>query len=246
MTKRLQDKIAVITGAASGIGAAITKRFYEQGAYVVAADISGRQTDIAAELGDRCLSVQVDVRESEQVKSMLDKAVSHFGSLDIVCNNAGIEGSLTPFADYDEQEFEQILAVNCRGVFLGIRHALSIMVESGGGSIINIASAAGHVAFPGMAAYCASKGAVRMLTKSAAAEYGQFGIRVNSICPGVIATPLIANIEPAVVEGVKSVTPLRRLGETVEIADLALYLASDDSRFVTGADMLIDGGMTTV
>lgn len=243
---RLLNKVAVVTGAASGIGAAIAKRFHEHGAYVVAADISGQQDAIATELGERCIAVQVDVRNSQQVKAMLDAAVEHFGGLDILCNNAGIEGSLAFTADYDEDEFEEILAINCRGVFLGMRHAIAIMAQNGGGSIINIASAAGLVAFPGMSAYCASKGAVRMLSKTAATEYGSQGIRVNSICPGVIATPLVSHIPTEIVDAVKQRTPLGRLGQPQEIADLAVYLGSDESGFVTGADMLIDGGMAAL
>ena len=212
MTTRLQNKVAVVTGAASGIGAAIARRFHEQGALVVAADISGQQDQIAAELGERCLAVQVDVSVSQEVQEMLASAYSHFGGLDVLCNNAGIEGSLALTADFDEDEFDRIMAINCRGVFLGMRHAIAIMQKSGGGSIINIASAAGMVAFPGMSAYCASKGAVRMLTKTAAAEYGSYGIRVNAICPGVITTPLVAHISEDIVEGVKQRTPLGRLG----------------------------------
>ncbi|GAB3377838.1 SDR family oxidoreductase [Spongiibacter taiwanensis] len=246
MQNRLAGKVAVVTGAASGIGEAILRCFHGQGARVVAADISGGQNALAAELGEGCLPFQVDVREADQVEAMMAAAMETFGAVNILCNNAGIEGRLVPTADTDQAEFDNLLAVNCRGVFLGMRYALPLMIAGGGGSIINIASAAGMIAFPGMVGYCASKGAVRMMTKTAAAEYGRHGIRVNAICPGVIATPLIAHIDENIVAAAKAHTPAGRLGEVEEVANLALYLASDESRFVTGADMLIDGGMTAL
>ncbi|HZZ48780.1 MAG TPA: SDR family oxidoreductase [Pseudonocardia sp.] len=246
MTGRLTGKVAVITGAGSGLGAAMAETFVREGAKVLVADVSGHQKQVADDIGDGCIAVQVDVTQSTEVRSLLERAVSEFGRLDILCNNAGIDGHVAPTGEYPEDEFDKVWAVNGRGVFLGMRHAIPLMLESGGGSIVNTASMASSVAFPGMPAYCASKGAVEMLTKTAAAEYAGKGIRVNAICPGPIRTGITDSLPPELIAGVVAATPIGRYGDPSEVANLALFLASDESSFITGTAVLIDGGYTTL
>jgi NAD(P)-dependent dehydrogenase (short-subunit alcohol dehydrogenase family) len=246
MAGRLEGKVAVVTGAGSGIGAATVKAFHAEGAKVLAADISGQQDQVAAELGDGVLARQVDVSKSEDVQAMLAAAVEHFGRLDILHNNAGIDGVVAPTGEYREEDFDHVWAINGRGVFLGMRYGIPILLEHGGGSIINTASMASMVAFPGMNAYCAAKGAVLMLTRTAAAEYAGQGIRVNAICPGPIRTAITDSLPPELIAGVVNATPLGRFGDTSEVASLAVFLAGDESKFITGTGMLIDGGYTVL
>jgi NAD(P)-dependent dehydrogenase (short-subunit alcohol dehydrogenase family) len=246
MAGRLEGKVAVITGAGSGIGAATAEVFVREGARVVAADISGQQEDVAKRLGDGCLAVHADVSKGDDVQAMLAAATSHFGRLDLVYNNAGIDGATAPTGEMSEEDFDRVWAVNGRGVFLGMRYAIPLLLENGGGSIINTASVASMVAFPSMPAYCAAKGAVVMLTKTAAAEYGRAGIRVNAICPGVIDTAMTKGLSPELIAGVKQMTPMGRIADASEVADVALFLASDESSFITGAAVLVDGGYITL
>jgi NAD(P)-dependent dehydrogenase (short-subunit alcohol dehydrogenase family) len=246
MTGRLEGKVAIVTGAGSGIGAAIAERFVHEGAQVVVADVSGLQDKVAANIGEGCVALQTDVSVGAEVRAMLDHAVSRFGKLDILCNNAGIDGHVAPTGEYPEEEFDRVWAVNGRGVFLGMRYAIPIFLEQGHGVIVNTASMASSVAFPGMSAYCATKGAVRMLTKTAAAEYAGKGIRVNAICPGPIRTGITDSLPPDLIAGVVAATPIGRYGEPAEVASLALFLASDESSFITGEEVLIDGAYTTL
>ena len=246
MTGRLAGKVAVVTGAGSGMGAAMVEVFAREGAKVVAADISGQQKQVAESVGDDCLPVHADVSNGADVRAMLDAAISTFGRLDILCNNAGIDGHVGPAGEYSEENFDKVWSVNGRGVFLGMRYAIPLFLEAGGGVIINTSSMASSVAFPGMIAYCASKGAVEMMTKTAAAEYAAKGIRVNAICPGPIRTGITDTLPPELIAGVVSATPLGRYGDPIEVANLALFLASDESSFITGESILIDGGYTTV
>jgi NAD(P)-dependent dehydrogenase (short-subunit alcohol dehydrogenase family) len=246
MTGRLAGKVAVVTGAGSGLGAAIVETFVREGAKVVAADISGHQDKVAENVGGDCLPLRTDVTSTSDVKAMLDRAVSEFGRLDILCNNAGIDGHVALTGDYPVEEFDKVWAVNGRGVFLGMTHAIPLLLATGGGSIVNTASMASSVAFPGMPAYCASKGAVEMLTKTAAAEYAGQGIRVNAICPGPIRTGITDSLPPDLIAGVVKATPIGRYGTPAEVANLALFLASDESSFITGEAILIDGGYTTL
>jgi NAD(P)-dependent dehydrogenase (short-subunit alcohol dehydrogenase family) len=246
MSGRLGGKVAVITGAGSGMGAAMAELFVQEGAKVVAADISGQQEKVAANIGSDCLALQTDVASSADVKAMMHTAVSEFGRLDIVCNNAGIDGHVAPTGEYPEEEFDKVWSINGRGVFLGMLHAIPLLLERGGGSIINTSSMASSVAFPGMPAYCASKGAVQMMTKTAAAEYADKGIRVNAICPGPIRTAITDSLPPELIAGVVAATPMSRYGTPLEVAQLALFLASDESSFITGESILIDGAYTTV
>lgn len=243
MKGRLDGKVAVITGGASGIGRAMAEEFLVQGAKVVIADISGAQDGTARELGPNARSFQVDVTSSAGVKAMLDHAVATFGKLDILCNNAGLDGALGQIADYDEDEFDRVVSVNLKGVFLGIRHAIPLMRERGG-AIVNTASIAGCVVMPEMPAYCAAKAGVMQLTKVAAVQTARDRIRVNTICPGVIRTAMVAQLPDEFIAGLESATPAGRIADPQEVANLAVFLASDESPFLTGVSINIDGGFT--
>ena len=246
MSGRIEGKVAVVTGAGYGMGAAIAERFVKEGAFVVAADISGRQEEVAARLGDRCTAVQADVSVAADVRRMLSTAQERFGGLDILCNNAGIQGTMQLTADYDEDVYERVLAVNARGVFLGMKYAIPMLLERGGGAIVNTASMASVVAFPQLVAYNASKGAVRMMTKTAAVEYADRNIRVNCFCPGSIRTGMLDGMPKDYIDAVIAANPVKRVGMPREIADLALFLASDESSFITGTEIVIDGGYTAL
>ncbi len=245
MSGRLAGKVAVVTGAGSGMGAAMVRHFCMQGAKVVAADVSGRQDDLA-ELGDNCIATHADVSKSADVRAMLDLAMQRFGRLDVLCNNAGISGQIAPTADHDEDAFEEVIAVNLRGVFLGMKYAIPLMLKTGGGSIVNTSSMASLVAFPSMPAYCAAKGGVSMLTKVTAAEYASQGIRVNAILPGAIDTGMTKGLPKEYLEGAIAATLMGRIGTPDEIAHLAVFLASDESSFITGTLTPVDGGYTLV
>ena len=246
MTGRLAGKVAVITGAGSGIGEAMARLFCAEGACVVAADISGCQDTVAAEIGEACVPVRADVANSADVQAMLRLAITRFGRLDILCNNAGIAGAMAPLGEYTEEEFDLVWSINGRGVFLGMRYAIPLMLANGGGTIVNTASTGSQVAFPTLSAYCASKGAVMMLTKTAAVEYAGQGIRINAICPGVIRTGISNALPVEYIEAVEKLTPMGRIGEPAEIARLAMFLASDESSFMTGASVMVDGGFTAI
>lgn len=246
MTGKLDSKVAVVTGAGSGIGVAIAEALHREGAQVVVADVSGHQEDTAKRLGDGCVAVHADVSRGEDVRSMLETARSNFGRLDILCNNAGIEGELVPLGDSTEENYDRVMGTNARGVFLGMRYAIPIMVAAGGGSIINTASIAGSVAFPTMSAYCASKGAIVMLTKTAAVEYGSTGVRINAVCPGVTQTAMVDRLPEPLIEGAKALIPMGRNGGPEEMATAAAFLASDDASYITGTTITVDGGYTAM
>jgi NAD(P)-dependent dehydrogenase (short-subunit alcohol dehydrogenase family) len=244
MPGRLDGKVSIITGAGSGIGAATARRFHAEGAKVVLADVSGNQEAIAKELGDGALSVHADVSQGESVQAMIAAAVDTFGRLDVLHNNAGIDGEIAAVGDMSEEGWDQVQAINLRGVFLGIKYAVPAMLRNGGGSIINTASMAATVAFPQMASYCAAKGGVIMLTKTAAAEYAGQGIRVNAISPGTIQTAITEHLPQDMITAIIGRNPVGRIADAGEVASLAVFLASDESGFITGADYLIDGGYT--
>lgn len=246
MSEKLAGKVAVVTGAGGAMGAAMVRRFCAEGAQVIAVDINGNQTSLASQIGDGCLAFTADVADSTAVQAMLQFAVDRFGRLDVLCNNAAIQGYLRLTGAYEVEEYDRVMAVNARGVFLGMRYAIPIMLEQGGGSIVNTASMAAKVAFPQLVAYSASKGAVMMMTKNAAVEYADRGIRVNCFCPGSIDTAMLNGMPREYIDAVIAANPVKRVGRPEEIADLALFLASDESSFITGTEIVIDGGYTAL
>jgi len=248
---KLANKVALITGAASGMGKSAALLFAQEGAMVAAVDIDEvhvRQT--VAEItqgGGQALAVRADVSKSDDVQKMVDQTVGHFGGLNIVYNNAGIEGESNFLSNMTEEQFDRVIGINLRGVFLGMKYALPHLIKAGGGSIINQASIAGMVAVRGGAGYCAAKAGVIALTRVAALEYGRYNIRVNAICPGAIETPMAQRVrkgQPPNPKAVQRISVLGRMAEPEEIAKVALFLASDDSSFATGAPFVIDGGWT--
>ncbi len=247
---RLDGKVAIITGAASGIGAASARLFAAEGAKVLIADMHEPNGEaLADELGDDVAFLRVDVTQEDQVAASIDDAMARWGRLDIMFNNAGFGGALGPIDGTTVEEFDLTFDVLVKGVFLGIKHAAPAMRSSGGGSIINTASVAGLQAGWSPHLYSVAKAAVIHLTKSVALELGADGIRVNAICPGIIATPLAAGRAGTSQETLDKMKRalgksqvLGRIGDPLDIAQAALYLASDDSSFVTGHAQVVDGG----
>ncbi|MEX1254076.1 MAG: glucose 1-dehydrogenase [Dehalococcoidia bacterium] len=246
---KLDGKVAIVTGAASGIGRAASLLFGAEGAKVVAADWSESQgkevTEAIGKAGGEAVFVKTDVSSPDDVQRMIDTAVERFGGLDVIFNNAGVEGETAPTADCTLDNWERVININLKGVFLGMKYAIPVLLQRGGGSIINNASVAGLVGFQGIPAYAASKGGVVQLSKTAALEYGQQGIRVNAICPGVILTPMVERFTGGSEERTAQMVgmePIGRMGKPEEVAQLALFLASDDSSFCTGAPFIVDGG----
>jgi len=248
---KIDGKVAIITGASSGIGKATAILFAQEGAKVIVADVAdelGEETvKLINEGGGRAIFVHTDVSKAEDVKNLVKTAVDTYGRLDIIFNNAGIEGVSVDTANYPENIFDKVLAVNLKGVWLGIKYAVPELLKNGGGSIINTASVAGLVGFAGLSAYNATKGGIIQLTKTAALEYAKQNIRVNCIAPGVIETPMVDRFlkgQPEAKAAFVQIEPVGRFGKPEEIAKAALFLASDDSSFVTGTVLVVDGGLT--
>ncbi|MFF2846311.1 SDR family NAD(P)-dependent oxidoreductase [Streptomyces sp. NPDC058001] len=243
---RLAGKVAVVTGAGSGIGRATARLFAEEGAQVVCADLSGKEKEAAASIGAAAVPVHADVSSAEDVSHMIDTAVREFGRLDVLFSNAGFGGPHQSLVDTSEESFDRLVAVNLKGVFLGLKYAIPAMLRTGGGSVINTASAAGLVGWKGLAAYSAAKGGVVQLTKSAALDYATAGIRVNAICPGMTWTGLAGSqdidSEPPAGSGDRLPMPMKRFGLPRELAAAVLFFASDESSFVTGTALPVDGG----
>ena len=247
---RLENQVAVITGAASGIGAATARLFVAEGAKVLIADMQvDRGQALADELGDVAAFHRVDVSKEAEVAAAVDDAMDRWGRLDVMYNNAGFGGALGPIETTSVEDFDLTFDVLVKGVFLGIKHATPIMREQASGSIINTASVAGLQAGYSPHLYSVAKAAVIHLTKSVALELGEYGIRCNCICPGVIATPLAAGRASTTDEQLDKMKAalgrtqvLGRIGDPTDIANAALWLASDESSFVTGHAQVVDGG----
>lgn len=250
---RLDGATAVITGGASGIGRASAELFLQEGASVVIGDLNPQGERLVAELADaghgkRVRFVQCDVAKEDELIQLIDTATSCFGRLDVMFNNAGVEGAFGPLIEISVEHWDQTFAINARGVFLGIKHAARVMTaQASGGSIINTASIAGLTSGSGALVYSATKAAVIRLSQSAALELAPHRIRVNSICPGVIYTPLMHRGKPDRADVVmRANQPLPFRGEGTHIAHAALFLAGPESEFVTGHALVVDGGLLSV
>lgn len=243
------DRVVLITGGATGIGRAGALAFARQGATVVVADIDERAAEtvelIEAE-GGRGLFVRVDVSDGESVRELIDRATTTFGRLDVAWNNAGVLPATKPLHEMTEDEWEHVVSVDLKGVFLSLKHEIAYMVANGGGSIINTASVAGVIGDPGMATYVAAKHGVIGLTRAAANDYGASGIRVNAIAPGLIATPMTERwlADPTMRDILLAGSPMGRAAAPEEITGIVLFLASDLASFATGGVFTIDGGQT--
>lgn len=250
------NKVALITGAANGIGRSSAMSFASHGAKIVVVDRDGAGAKAVAgaieQKGGQAISIAADVTKAADVQAYVKAALDKFGRIDCFHNNAGIEGKVQPLAEYDEAMFDQIMAVNVKGVFLGLRHVLPVMIQQKGGAIVNTASIAGIMGSPNMATYVASKHAVIGLTKSVSGEVAGYGIRINAVCPGPVDTRMIHSVEsqinPADPAGVgKKYTgaiPLGRYATPEEIANTVVFLCSEYASSITGAQYVVDGGRT--
>ncbi len=250
-------KVALVTGGGNGIGRAACVAFAKQGAKVVAVDRDGAAAEATAGIirqnGGDATAVTADVTKSADVKSYVKAAIDKYGRIDCFFNNAGIEGKVSPIAEYDEAVFDAVIGVNVKGVFLGLRHVLPEMIRQGGGAIVNTASVAGLVGTPGMPAYVASKHAVIGLTKTAAGEVARQGIRVNAVCPGPVDTRMIHALEAQLSPGdpasvnqrYQASLPTGRYSTVEEIANMVLFLCSDLASNTTGGQFVVDGGRTS-
>ena len=247
---RVAGKTALVTGAASGLGAETARRLAAEGATVMLTDRDQGGADVAAAIGDRADFALHDVASEADWAAVVEATVARFGRIDILVNNAGIAGGNFDLMTHSLDDWRRITSINLDGVFLGMRHCGPVMAAQGSGSIINLSSILGKVGLPNAAAYCASKGGVLMLTKAAALEWAALGIRVNSVHPGFIDTPMVANALHAAENGNEmrdaliAAHPLGRFGVPREIADAVVFLASDESSFMTGAELVVDGGYT--
>jgi NAD(P)-dependent dehydrogenase (short-subunit alcohol dehydrogenase family) len=249
MEEAMEGKVVIVTGAGSGIGRAASLLFAEKGARVAVVDldpVSGAET--VAEIEGRkkeAIFIEADVSKTDQVQAMVRRAVEAFGRLDHAFNNAGVEGGLFPLDQYAEVTWERTLSINLTGVWLCMKYEIPEMLKTGGGAVVNAASAAGVIGVPNHYAYVASKHGVVGITKSAALEFGAQGIRVNCVCPGIIDTPMTDRFVPAAARPLfEDGHALKRFGTAQEVAECAVWLCSDAASFVTGHALLVDGGIT--
>jgi NAD(P)-dependent dehydrogenase (short-subunit alcohol dehydrogenase family) len=241
---RFEGKVAIVTGGASGIGAAICRQLAREGAAVVVADHDGAGAQaLAAQLGD-AVAVQLDVADAVAVERMVQATVERYGGLHLAVNNAGIGGPSHPTADYPLEDWHRVIDVNLHGVMYSMKYELPAMVASGGGAIVNMASILGSVGWAGSIPYVAAKHALLGMTRTTAMEYAAHGIRVNAVGPAFIDTPLLSGLDPAVREGLVSLHPAGRLGTSEEVAALTCFLLAPEASFVTGSYHLVDGGFT--
>ena len=244
---KLKDKVAIITGGASGIGEATVKLFAKEGAKVVVADFDEKGANLANELTEKgfdCFYKKIDVSSEEDTISLLEECIKTFGKLDIMFANAGI-GDAVPIHELPLEQWQKLIDVNLTGVFLSNKYAIQQMRKQGdGGAVINNASILGNVGQPNITSYAAAKGGVVNLTRSLGVTYAKEGIRVNSVCPGYVNTPILKAAPQELLDQLSSLHPIGRLGRPEEIAKAVLFLASDDSSFIIGENLMVDGGYT--
>lgn len=244
---KLDNKVAIVTGGASGIGEASVRLFAEEGAKVVIADFSERGKQLSDELNTKgydTLFIKTDVTSEEDIKHMVSETVNHYGKLDILYANAGVADD-APAHELTYEKWKRTIDINLSGVFLSDKYAIEqFLKQEGGGVIVNAGSIHSHVSLPNPTAYSAAKGGVKLLTQNLCTAYAKEGIRVNAVCPGYIDTPLLSKVDPKTKEYLASLHPQGRLGKPEEIAKAVLFLASDDSSFVNGTSLLVDGGYT--
>ena len=251
--KPFAGKVALVTGAASGTGRAIALAFGRAGACVVVADTAidgGHATaGMIVEEGGKALFVNANVARAADVDALIDKAVNYYGRIDCAVNNASIEEGAARLSDTDEAQFDRIMGVNVKGLWLCMKQELAQMAVQGGGTIVNVASTAGLVGVPSQALYAASMHAVVGMTRSAGAEYAGSGIRINSVCPGAVRTPQLARAferDPQLEDRLKAANPMGRIAEPAEVASAVMWLCSEQSSFVTGHQLALDGGLTAL
>lgn len=244
----MQGKVALVTGAGSGIGRATAVAFAREGAQVVVSDImvqGGEETvHLIQQAGGKAIFVKTDVSKAAEVEAMVVQAVSTYGRLDYACNNAGIGGPLLFTADYSEADWNRVIGINLTGVWLCMKYEIQQMLKNNGGVIVNMASILGLVGFAGSPAYVAAKHGIVGLTKTAAIEYATQNIRVAAVCPAFIQTPMVEQgiTDPAAMRQIEAMHPMRRLGKPDEVAEMVIWVCSDRASFVTGCPLLVDGG----
>jgi len=245
---RLDGKVAVITGAGSGIGRETALLFAREGAKIVVADYASEAGEATVrqigEKGGDALFIKTDVSQASAVERMVKATVEKYGRIDILYNNAGVLGEVAFVGDATEDDWDRLMSINLKGTFLCSKYAVREMIKGGSGVIVNTASAMGFVGLPGNAAYSAAKGGIIQLTRTMALEYASSNIRVNCLCAGWVDTPMNLKLEERIINWTVRETPMKRWAKPEEIAQAALYLASDESSFVTGAALVIDGGWT--